>query len=125
MTMTTLPVGRFNFVDVEELGIGGLGRVRKIRIVESNASGKPVGSEWACKDLNENWNQHPTMRERFEREIAALKRMTHENIVSCEGENLPGHSRFYLMPLYTNTVRKWSASGASGVTGDSLRVWAQ
>src|SRR4051812_47929530 len=73
----------------QNLGIGGLGRVDKIRITSSNASGLPVGSEWACKRLNENWSQHPTMRERFEREIAALGRMSHTNIMTCEGQSLP------------------------------------
>jgi len=50
------------------------------------------------------------MQERFNREINALKRMSHTNIVSFEGENVnPG--RFYLMHLYTDTVRKFIAGG--------------
>jgi serine/threonine protein kinase len=111
MRTNELPFGRFNFHYLEKLGEGGLGRVDKIRITASNAPGKEVGSEWACKRLNETWNQHPTMRERFEREIQALKRLSHPYIVKVEGENLPGGERFYLMPLYASTLRKYIDSG--------------
>ncbi len=111
MLQTNLPVGQFNFSYVADLGAGGLGRVRKIRITQSNARGMSVGSEWACKQLHDSWNQDPTMRARFEREISALKKMSHPNIISYSGENLPGKDRFYLMPLYTSNLRKWIAAG--------------
>lgn len=106
-----LKAGQFRFDYVgSSLGVGGLGRVDPIQITESNAVGMPVGSRWACKRLNEKWNLNPTMRERFEREIAALEKMSHENIVTCHGQNLPGGERFYLMPIYSSTLRKWIAS---------------
>lgn len=109
----SLPPGRATFEYVgENLGIGGLGRVDKIRITSSNAAGLPLGSEWACKRLNESWSQHPTMRERFEREIAALGRMSHPNIMTCTGQNLPGGERFYVMPLYSSSLRKFIASAS-------------
>lgn len=108
----SLPPGQFLFVYTgDNLGVGGLGRVDKIRITVSNASELSVGSEWACKRLNEKWSQHPTMRERFEREIAALARMSHPNIVTCKGQNLPGGERYYLMPLYSSNLRRFVAGG--------------
>lgn len=106
-----LPFGRFTFEYLEKLGEGGLGRVDKIRVTASNAPGKTVGSEWACKRLNATWAAHPEMRDRFEREIVALKRMTHRSIVKVEAENLPGGERFYVMPLYASTLRKYIGSG--------------
>jgi serine/threonine protein kinase len=51
------------------------------------------------------------MRQRFEREIAALRRMSHGNIVTCDAENLPGGERFYVMPFFTNTLRRFIAGG--------------
>ncbi len=113
MIATLLPPGRFMFEPVEELGAGGLGRVDRIRVTQSNAPGITVGAELARKRLNSNWAAHPEMHERFEREILALKRMAHENIVTCEGENLPGGERFYVMPLYASTFRKWTAGGGA------------
>lgn len=108
-----LPYGQFTFEFTNEnLGVGGLGRVDKVRITASNAPGKPVGSYWACKRLNQQWNQHPTMRERFEREIIALNKMSHQNIVACEGQNLPGGERFYLMPLYSGNLRRFIAAAS-------------
>ena len=44
------------------------------------------------------------MRKRFEREITALKRMSHPNIITCDGENLLGDERFYVMPPLCKTV---------------------
>jgi len=64
-----------------------------------------VGTEWARKRLNAKWALHPEMRQRFEREIAALQVMQHPNIVTCQAENLPGEERFYVMPLYQHSLR--------------------
>lgn len=116
MSINGLPVGRFYFEMLGELGVGGLGRVDKIRITQSNAAQKPVGSEWARKRLNEHWAENPKIHQRFEREIVALKTMKHGSIVSYEGENLPGAERFYVMPLFTFGVRKHIATG--GWRGD-------
>src|SRR5258708_15256646 len=103
---------QFMFVGSNPIGEGGLGRVDRIRVAASSAHGKPVGSEWAIKRLNSKWAAHPAMRERFEREIAAVKEMKHPNIVTFEGENIPGYERFYVMPLFTNTLRRCVAGGA-------------
>lgn len=117
MMPSMLPYGQAQFTYVGDLGSGGLGRVRKIRITQSNCVGLPFGSEWACKELNDTWNQNPTMRARFEREIAALKKMSHPNIISYSGENLSSSTeRFYVMPLYTSNLRKFIAQGNK--TGD-------
>jgi len=105
----------FNYL--EKIGAGGLGEVHKIVITDTNASSKPVGSEWALKKLNDQWRAHPVMMRRFEREIATLKEMTHNNIVPFEGENLAeGDERFYLMPLFNDNVRQFVARG--GKRGD-------
>jgi serine/threonine protein kinase len=66
----------------------------------------PVGSEWAVKRLNSRWQAEPTARARFEREIEVLSIMSHPNVVSCRGLSLPGAERFYLMPLYRDSVRR-------------------
>src|SRR5690349_18435849 len=92
----TLPPGQFQFrFAAAPLGRGGLGTVYAVVVTASNASGMPVGSNWAVKQLNDNWKHHPVMTARFEREILALRSMSHQNIVTCHGENLPGGERFY------------------------------
>jgi len=111
-----LPFNQFRIEHVRELGAGGLGRVDEVKVVLSNAVGKPIGSLWARKRLNEKWNAQPTIRQRFEREIAALQTMSHENIITFEGENLAGEERFYLMPVYGNSLRRYIAGGSK--TGD-------
>jgi len=120
LSYATLPLNQFRFVELGQLGVGGLGRVDRISITESNCATKAVGSEWARKRLNSKWDAHPEMVVRFEREISALKRMHHANIVTLEGENLPGAARFYLMPLFSSSVRKLIAVG--GWTGDWANV---
>ena len=61
-----IPVGQFHFAYLNELGAGGLGRVHRVRVTASNAFDKPVGSEWACKSLNDKWRMHPTAQARFD-----------------------------------------------------------
>jgi len=108
----TLPPGQFQFrFAAAPLGRGGLGTVYAVVVTASNASGMPVGSNWAVKQLNDNWKHHPVMTARFEREILALRSMSHQNIVTCHGENLPGGERFYVMPLFSNSLRKYIAAG--------------
>ena len=68
------------------------------------------------RSLNDKWRMHPTAQARFEREITALASMSHPNIVTCEGVSLPGNARFYLMPLYSTSVRRHIAS--NGYRGD-------
>lgn len=123
MGAIALPPGRFFFEELGEIGAGGLGRVDKIRITASNATGKDVGTCWARKRLNANWAANPIMIKRLDREIAALKMMSHPNIVTCEGENLPGGERFYVMQLFSTSVRKHIAGG--GFRNDWRAVAAQ
>lgn len=102
-----LAPGHFHFRYVRRLGQGGLGHVDEIEIAETSHDGYRVGSRWACKHLNAKWNDHPMMRERFEREIMALKSMSHPAIVRCKGESLAGRDdRFYLMPIYPSSLRQ-------------------
>lgn len=110
--MQAVPIGQFYFEPVGNVGAGGLGYVDKIRITFSNEVRKPVGTFWARKRLNPSWNQNPEMRARFEREISTLKQLSHPNIVACEGENIPGGERFYLMPYYESSLRKFIAGGS-------------
>lgn len=120
---TTLRPGRFRITSIVALGEGGFGRVDRVRITESNCHGKPVGSEWARKRLNDKWRQHPEAVERFRREIDAVQSMTHENIVGCEGTNLEGDEPFYLMPLYSSSVRRLIASHTGGTDWRHVAGW--
>ncbi|MCA9488988.1 MAG: serine/threonine protein kinase [Myxococcales bacterium] len=78
--------------------------VDEIRITESNCCSLEVHTRWARKRLNSTWG--PEHRQRFEREIRAIQAMKHPNIICCEGQNLPGQERFYLMRLYPDTLRQ-------------------
>lgn len=98
---------------VRRLGKGGLGTVEEVEVLESNG-GYPVGSRWARKQLNEEWNKHPEARERFEREISTLKSMNHPCIVAFRGENLEPSKRFYLMPLYPLSLRDFIQANPQG-----------
>lgn len=106
--------GQFYFNWGRKLGEGGLGRVDEIIVTASN-SRHAVGSRLACKRLNDKWKSEPVAGARFEREIQALRQMSHSAIVSYEGENMAGSSeRFYLMPLYEKSLRNLLASQPNG-----------
>jgi serine/threonine protein kinase len=111
--MLALAPGEFRFTRVHQMpiGRGGLGEVYHARVVESNCPENPVGADRAVKQLNAKWKKHPAMIARFEREIATLKKMDHPNIVHYHGENLPGNERFYMMPLFSSSVRKLIGGG--------------
>jgi serine/threonine-protein kinase len=86
-------------------------------ITASNCVENPVGTERACKRLNDRFKAHPEMQARFEREISTLRGLDHPNIMTCVGENVAGsNERFYVMPLFTSSLRKFIATGAR--TGD-------
>jgi serine/threonine protein kinase len=113
-TRSQLPLGQFNFKWGRPLGAGGLGKVDEIIITDSNCT-LPVGSSLACKRLNAQWKDQPLARERFEREIAALRQMSHPAIVTVQAENLRGsNERFYMMPLYPKSLRDLLAATPSG-----------
>lgn len=102
----SLKPGQFRFTSVRNVGVGGLGIVDEIEITEEHQSTKTIGQRLARKRLNAQWKEHPTARERFEREIDTIRRLRHPSIVSFEGENVGGASeRFYVMPLYPTTLR--------------------
>lgn len=89
---------------VRHLGAGGIGTVDDVMVTES--FGYPyVGTHLARKQLNARWRSHPEMQERFEREIELLGYMNHRNIVRLEGVSMSPGGRFYLMPLYTHSLR--------------------
>lgn len=111
--------GTFEMSTVRKIGGGGLGIVEEVAITRSWSSQHPVGSRWARKRLNDNFRKHPEMQARFEREIAALKVMSHPAIVSCAGENL-GDERFYLMPLYPQSLRDWLMKHPGGFDWTSV-----
>ncbi len=84
-------VGTFEFRPVRDIGGGGLGKVDEIEVTRSwNAH--PVGSRWARKRLNDKFRQYPDARARFEREIAAIKEMSHPAIVAYEGRTSMGEN---------------------------------
>ncbi|MDP2345597.1 MAG: serine/threonine-protein kinase [Deltaproteobacteria bacterium] len=106
-----LPLGRFKFSVVREIGRGGFGIVDEIKVLESNASGTRSGTHLARKRLNDNFATHPEARERFDREIEQVRAMKHiDGVVNFRGQNVPGGTRFYVMPLYPNNLRSYLAS---------------
>lgn len=102
--MPLLP-GQFTLTPIRPLGEGGLGVVDLVQVIASNQS-HPVGTQLARKRLTARWALDPQMQERFEREISLLRTMSHPNIVSLEGESLPGGERSYFMPYYPDTLRR-------------------
>jgi len=112
--MTSMSPGQFYFNWGRKLGEGGLGRVDEI-IITASYSRHVVGSRLACKRLNDKWKNEPTARARFDREIQALRQMSHPAIVSFEGENLStSNERFYVMPLYDKSLRNLLATQPNG-----------
>lgn len=99
-----LPPGRFTFKPIGHIGEGGLGVVDEIEVTASNST-HAVGTRLARKRLGPQWAEHPTARERFEREIAALRAMQHPNIITVQGENVDGGERFYCMPKCERSLR--------------------
>jgi serine/threonine protein kinase len=100
-----LAPGQFLFKVLRQLGQGGFGIVEEVEVTESNCA-YPVGARLAKKRLNNAWAKEPTAIARFEREITALRTMSHPSILPCMGENLSdGPERFYVMPLCTENLR--------------------
>lgn len=65
----------------------------------------PQGTQFARKQLGPNWAADPGARDRFEQEIKLLSTLNHPSIVKVMGVSLPGYPRFYLMPLYPDSLR--------------------
>lgn len=101
--------GQFEFRVIGEIGRGGLGVVYEIEVIKT-IQAYPIGTRLALKKLNEQWSQNPTMLERFEREIRALRMMNHPHILGIKGENLSGGERFYCMDVYKGSLRDWIAA---------------
>jgi len=96
------------------------GYVDKIVVTTSNCVENPVGAERACKRLNAKFKAHPEMQAWFEREITTLRVLEHPNIMTCVGENLPeSNERFYVMPLYSSSLRKFMQAGRRQATGEA------
>lgn len=113
---TQLQPGQFRFKSIGRLGEGGFGYVDEVEITESRNRELPVGTRLARKVLNEKWAANPQAVQRFEREIRALRKMLHRNILPLKGENLSsGNVRFYLMPVYPETLRSWMHSNPGGL----------
>jgi serine/threonine-protein kinase len=107
-----LQYGQFYFKTLRHLGSGGLGSVSEIEVTESWAPESPVGTRLAKKCLNDNFKSNDVACARFEREIGAVRQMEHGQIVKYRGENLAGgNERFYLMPIYQESIRKMVKAG--------------
>jgi serine/threonine protein kinase len=102
--MTKYTQGQFNVSFIRRIGAGGIGSVDEVEVVRSSGD-PPVGTRFARKQLGPQWAQDPAMRERFEREIVLLATMNHPNIVSLAGVSASATERFYVMPLYANSLR--------------------
>jgi serine/threonine protein kinase len=103
-----LPYGqfRFEYASSTPVGQGGFGSVFRVRVVKSSCPQHPVGKVLAAKRLNARWAENPEAQKRFDREIAAMSRMSHASIVKCVGQNLAGGERFYVMDFYSDNMRQ-------------------
>ena len=77
---------------LEELGSGGMGRVFK-------AVHRKMNRTVAVKLLPESLAQSPESVERFQRELQALARLSHPNIVAVHDAGTADGAQFYVMDL--------------------------
>ena len=80
------------YVLLEELGSGGMGRVFK-------AVHRKMNRTVAVKLLPESLVQSPESVERFQREVQALARLSHPNIVAVHDAGSADGTHFYVMDL--------------------------
>lgn len=88
--MTKRTIGPFELGD--KLGVGGMGVVYR-------ATYTKTGIACAIKVLSPEVNDSPQVQQRFEREIAILKKLQHPHIVRYYGGGKVGNQRFYAMEL--------------------------
>ena len=80
------------YILLEELGGGGMGRVFK-------ATHRKLNRTVAVKLLPQSLGQSPESVERFQREIHALARLSHPNIVAVHDAGEADGTHFYVMDL--------------------------
>jgi hypothetical protein len=80
------------YARLEELGGGGMGRVFK-------AVHRKMNRAVAVKLLPESLVQSPDSVERFRREVRALARLSHPNVVAVHDAGEAGGTHFYVMDL--------------------------
>lgn len=97
-------MAQFHIKPIRHIGAGGIGTVDEVEVVQSTGS-PPVGTRLARKQLGPQWTANPVMRDRFEREIELLGTMHHPNIVTLVGVSISKTERWYVMPLYSHSVR--------------------
>lgn len=90
--MSNRTIGPFELGD--KLGVGGMGVVYR-------ATYTKTGVACAIKVLAPDVNDSPQVQQRFEREIAILKKLQHPHIVRYFGGGRVGSQRFYAMELVT------------------------
>ncbi len=88
--MSNRTIGPFELGD--KLGVGGMGVVYR-------ATYTKTGIACAIKVLAPDVNDSPGVQQRFEREIAILKKLQHPHIVRYYGGGRVGSQRFYAMEL--------------------------
>jgi eukaryotic-like serine/threonine-protein kinase len=88
--MTKRMIGPFELGD--KLGVGGMGVVYR-------ATYTKTGIACAIKVLAPDVNDSPQVQQRFEREIAILKKLQHPSIVRYYGGGKAGGQRFYAMEM--------------------------
>jgi serine/threonine-protein kinase len=75
-----------------QLGTGGMGVVYRATYVKT-------GQAVAVKVLTPALSTNPTLKKRFEREMAILKKLRHKNIVRYYGGGIQGTQHYYAMEL--------------------------
>lgn len=88
--MTKRTIGPFELGD--KLGVGGMGVVYRAIYTKT-------GVACAIKVLAPDVSDSPQLQQRFEREIAILKKLQHPHIVRYFGGGKVGNQRFYAMEL--------------------------
>ncbi len=88
--MTKRTIGPFELGD--KLGVGGMGVVYRAIYTKT-------GIACAIKVLAPDVNDSPQVQQRFEREIAILKKLQHPHIVRYYGGGKVANQRFYAMEL--------------------------
>lgn len=115
--LTTPPLhptesGQFRYRTIKIIGRGGFGVVEKIEVIFSRCD-LTVGKPYALKRLNERYADDYAANERLKREIDALQRLNHPSIVTIRGHSLPSRTSWYVMDLYSHSLRDWIHQNSS------------
>lgn len=106
--------GRYEIL--EALGRGGMGKVFRVRDVET-------GAELALKMLRSQWQQHKQAVARFMREMETVRQLDHPGIVRVFDTHAEDGLLFYTMEYVRGkSLRRWMAERKRIGFGSTVRV---